>query len=190
MKIHIVAALVALAVQVHAQSLPTVSGTASDATFVAQGADQVQQIAALTQQGLAAIPAGSWAGKLDLNRDFALGGWQSLKSADEAYGISKRVWSLQKGGQTLMNVGLFIGADKPLVPLVSSSPRLLGGATIAVPGSTLDWALGTNWGAQWVPSLKTGLLCAYDLFRPKTLKSVPDFVGIGAAYQFTIGAKP
>ena len=149
---------------------------------VAPASDPVTILA----QAQADLPAGKWAGKLDLTKDFALGGWQSLKSADEAYGISKPVWSLLKGGQPILNVGLFAGIDKPLVPLASSSPKFLGGLTVAVPGSTLDWALGTNMGAQWVPALKTGLLCAYDVSRPKALKAVPDFVGIGASYGFTL----
>ena len=175
MKTLIAALFVALAAApLHAQSLPTVSGTAQDPVALAQAA-------------VAAIPPGAWVGKLDLTRDFAVGGWQSLKSADEAYGVSKRFWSLNKGGQDLLNVGLFAGVNKPLVPLAASPLKFLGGATIAVPGSTLDWALGTNWGAQWVPALKTGVLCAYDLSRPKALKAVPDFVGIGASYLIGSG---
>lgn len=150
-------------------SLATVSGTAQDPLALAAAAE-------------ASIPAGAWAGKLDTTKDFSVGGWQSLKSADEAYGVSKPIWSLQKGGQPLLNVGIFAGIDKPLVPLASSAPKFLGGATISVPGSTLDWALGTNMGAMWVPRLKTGVLYAQDFTRPKAMTWGSGFVGVGASY--------
>lgn len=183
--------------------LPSISGTAltpDESAFIQAGAQEVlgakgaQDAAALiavapaAEAAIAALPSGKWVGRLDLSKDFQLGGWQSLKSTDEAYGISKRVWHLDKGNQTLLNVGLFVGVDKPLVPLASSSPKFLGGATIAVPGSTLDWALGTKMGDAWAPNLKTGVLCAYDLSRIKQIGLVPDFVGIGASYKFALGS--
>ena len=168
MKMLIVAMLFGAA-PLFAQSLPTVSGTAQDPVSLAQSA-------------VAAIPPGKWAGKLDLSLDFTVGGWQSLKSADQAYGVSKKFWSLQKGGNVLVNVGFFAGVQKPLVPLASSPLRFLGGDVIQVPGSTLDWALGTNWGSQWAPKLKTGILFAHDLSRLAKTHLFGDFIGIGAAY--------
>jgi hypothetical protein len=150
---------------------------------------QSQDPISLVQSVASSIPSGAWTGRLDLTPDFGAGAWQSVKSPDQAYGVSKRLFMLQKGGNDLLNLGLFVGVNKPLVPLAGSPLRFLGGATIAVPGSTLDWALGTNWGSQWAPALKTGVLCAYDLTRIKQVKAVPDFVGIGATYFFTVGAK-
>lgn len=122
------------------------------------------------------------AGKLDLASMPALGAWQSLKSAEQAIGISKRVWHLDKDEQVMINVGLFGGSSSPLFSEPNASPRALGGVTLAVPGSILDWALGTSYGDTWLPKLKTGLLCAYDVSRPKSLKAVPDFVGLGIAW--------
>lgn len=112
----------------------------------------------------------------------SLGAWQSLTSADQAFGLSKRVAHLDQDAQPLVNVGIFLGGSKALVSEPASSPRLLGGLTVAVPGSLIDWALGTDWGSRWVPPLKTGLLCAYDLTRVRMLKVRPDFIGIGIQY--------
>ncbi len=137
---------------------------------------------ALAQAAVAAVPSGKWAGKIDLTPDFALGTWQSLKSADEAFGLSKRVWHLDKGGQTLVNVGLFAGVQKPIFTAPGSAPRFLGGDIIGVPGSTLDWALGTKWGDAWAPRLKTGVLFAHDLTRIAKTHLFGDFIGIGASY--------
>lgn len=124
----------------------------------------------------------AWSGKWDFTPDATIGGWQSIKSADQAVGVSKRFWHVDKGSDPILNLGLFGGGSKPLLSEPSSSLRILGGVTIAVPGSVIDWALGTNWGSQWIPALKTGILCAYDVTRLKSLKAVPDFVGIGASY--------
>ncbi len=136
---------------------------------------------------LAAAPARAvpWAGKLDLTSPLTLGGWQSIKSADQATGLSKRLFHLDAGDQPVLNVGLFGGVSKPLLTAPSGAPHALGGLTVAVPGSTLDWALGTSWGAAWLPKLKTGILAAYDLTRIKALKAVPDFVGVG--FQWPLG---
>jgi hypothetical protein len=137
---------------------------------------------ALVQAAAASIPAGKWAGKADLALNVSLGTWQSLKSTDQAFGISKRFFHLDKGGQTLVNVGLFAGVQKPIFTAPSSTPRVLGGDIIGVPGSTLDWALGTKWGDAWAPRLKTGVLFAHDLTRLAKTHLFGDFIGIGASY--------
>lgn len=138
---------------------------------------------------LAALPSrAQWAGRLDLTSPPTLGAWQSLRSADQAFGLSKRLFHLDCGDQVALNVGVFGGASKPLLTAPAGGARALGGLTVAVPGSTLDWALGTAWGAAWLPRLKTGVLCAYDLTRLRALKAVPDFVGVGAAWAFGGGA--
>lgn len=138
---------------------------------------------------LAAPCSAQLSGKLDTTPDFAIGTWQSVRSADQAFGVAKHVWSLNYGANAVLNVGLFAGAQKPLLSEPGTAARPVAGPTFAVPGSTLDWALGTNWGAQWVPDLKTGVLVGYDFSRPKALSIVPGFVGVGAAYSFTVGTK-
>ncbi len=100
--------------------------------------------------------------------------------------MSKRLWSLSKGGYLLLNVGVFAGIEKPLVPLAGSPVRFLAGDVIQVPGSALDWALGTKWGDAWVPNLKTGVLFAHDLSRLSKTHLFGDFIGIGGSYQFNI----
>lgn len=125
-----------------------------------------------------------WAGKLDLVSLPTIGAWQSVQSVEQAFGVSKRWFHLDTSGQTVLNVGVFGGVSKPLLSEPSAAPHALGGLTFAVPGSTLDWALGTNWGDMWLPRLKTGLLAAYDLSRFKTLHVVPGFVGIGGQWMF------
>lgn len=128
--------------------------------------------------------AASWTGRIDRTSPPSIGGWQSLKSADQAFGVSKRVYYVDTDGQPVLNLGLFAGVSKPLFSEPAAAPHALGGVTVAVPGSALDWALGTKWGDAWLPALKTGLLCAYDLTRLKALKAVPDFVGVGASWTF------
>lgn len=170
MKIAIAALFIALAtVPSRAQTLATVSGTAQDPVALAQAA-------------VASIPSGNWAGKVDLTPDVALGTWQSLKSTDQAFGISKRFLHLDKGGNTLVNVGLFAGIEKPIFTAPGAAPCFLGGDIISIPGSTLDWALGTKWGDAWAPRLKTGVLFAHDLSRLNKTHLFGDFIGIGATY--------
>ncbi len=114
----------------------------------------------------------------------SIGAWQSLTSADQALGLSKRVFHIDADAQPLVNMALFGGVSKPMLSEPATPARPLGGMTFAVPGSTLDWALGTNWGDKFVPALKTGILAAYDLTRIKQLHINPSFLGIGAAYPF------
>lgn len=164
--------------------LPLLSGTA------AQDAAAVIAVAPAAEAAIKALPSGKWAGKLDLTTTVALGTWQSLKSTDQAFGLSKRFWHLDKGDKTLVNVGLFAGVQKPVFTAPGSAPRFLGGSIIGVPGSTLDWALGTKWGEAWVPNLKTGVLFAHDLTRIAKTHLFGDFIGIGASYQFALGGQP
>lgn len=127
--------------------------------------------------------SGPLAGHLDLKTMPAFGAWQSLQSPDQAFGVSKRLFHLDYSAQTILNVGIFGGVSKPLLSEPAATPVALGGLTMAMPGSTLDWALGTSWGDLWAPRLKTGILCAYDLSRPNALKVVPGFVGFGVTYR-------
>lgn len=164
--------------------------TPAEAALVAAGAADAQKVAGLAQEAVRALPSGPWNGRLDRSlSDFRLGGWQSLKSLDQAYGVSKPVWALNKGDEPLLNFGLFAGVKKPLDPLVSSSPRFLAGETVAIPGHAFDWALGTNMGSYWLPKAKAGILIAHDWTRPSQLKLCPDFVGVGLTYGFGAPAK-
>lgn len=131
-----------------------------------------------------AIPARAsipLAGKLDLSEIPSVGAWQSLTSADQAFGISKSIFHLDYAGQPLVVLSLFAGVTKPIVQ-PALPVRFLGGDIIQVPGSTLDWALGTSWGKKWLPRLKTGVLFAHDLSRISKTHLFGDFIGIGASY--------
>lgn len=139
-------------------------------------------IAAVLMLMANAASAATWAGKLDLTTLPALGAWQSLESPDQAVGFAKRFWYLDRDGQEMIRVGLFGGVSKAMFSDPPAPARPLGGATLAVPGSLLDWALGTSWGAMWLPRLKTGLLGAYDLTRISQLHARPTFFGLGIAY--------
>lgn len=125
-----------------------------------------------------------WAGKLDATSLPSIGAWQSVRSLDQAFGVSKRAFHIDSGAQPVLNVCLFGGVSKPVFSSPASTPHALGGLTFAVPGSALDWALGTTWGDMWLPRLKTGVLAAYDLTRVKALHIDPSFIGIGAAWPF------
>lgn len=125
-----------------------------------------------------------WAGKLDMSSPPSFGAWQSVTSAEQAVGLTRRAGHLDYGQHVVTNAGVFIGVSKPALTEPSSPARPLGGFTFAVPGSTLDWALGTDWGARWAPRLKTGLLFAYDLTRVNALRLRPNFVGVGATYPW------
>lgn len=131
---------------------------------------------------LAAGARAAVVGRLDFTTAPALGAWQSLTSVDQAVGLSKRVWHLDKDEQELVRLGIFGGVFKPMFSEPAAAPHALGGFTLAVPGSLLDWALGTSWGQAWLPKLKTGLLGAYDLTRPSALHARPSFFGFGLAY--------
>ncbi len=126
----------------------------------------------------AAIPL---AGRLDLDSMPSVGAWQSLTSVDQAVGLSKRVFHADYSGQVLVNVSVFAGVTKPVAE-PATPIRFLAGTVIAVPGSTLDWALGTKMGDAWLPRLKTGVLFAHDLSRLAAAHIKPDFIGVGASY--------
>lgn len=133
---------------------------------------------------LAGCPARAQiAGKLDLASKPAYGAWQSVESTDQAIGLTKHLWTLSKDAQPLVNVGIFAGASKPMLSEPAAPLRPLGGVTVAIPGSLLDYALGTKWGDTWAPRLKTGLLLADDFTRPSQLHLRPTFVGVGITYR-------
>lgn len=149
---------------------PPIPAAAANAAQLAQAAS------------VAKMPAGPWAGKLDLLSPPSLAAYQSFTSLDQAVGFQKNLWSVSKGPYEVIRFGLFVGYYKPIFS--NSSPKTLGGATVLVPGSVLDWAMGTNYGAQWLPALKTGILVGYDLTHPKTLHARPDFAGPGVTYAW------
>ncbi len=126
--------------------------------------------------------ASPWAGKLDMTSLPAIGGWQSLKSADQAFGATKRLFHADYNGNVLVNISVFAGVTKPMLTEPATPIRFLAGDVIQVPGSTLDWALGTKWGSAWAPKLKTGILFAHDLSRIAKTHLFGEFVGIGASY--------
>lgn len=130
------------------------------------------------------MPAGPWAGRLDLKSPPTLAAYQSFTSYDQAFGLQKNVWSLYKGPYEVVRLGVFGGYYKPVFSSPNQSPRSIGGPTVLVPGSVLDWAMGTNYGAAWLPSLKTGILLGYDLTRIKALGIKPDFAGPGITYAW------
>ena len=157
-------------------ALTTVSGTAAEVVQVVQAA-QVN------------LPSGAWAGKFTFNSPLSLAAYQSFTSAEVAYGVHWSPFVLSKGSYALLDVGVFAGVYQPILsqPL-NSSPHTLAGPTLFVPGSALDWALGTNYGAAWLPSLKTGILFGYDMTRPNTIHVKPTFMGPGISWAF--GAAP
>lgn len=122
------------------------------------------------------------AGKLDLTSLPSIGAWQSITSADQALGVSKRLFHLDYAGQALVNISVFAGATKPMLSEPAAPIRFLGGDVIQVPGSTLDWILGTKWGSAWAPRLKTGILFAHDLSRISKTHLFGEFQGIGISY--------
>lgn len=129
-----------------------------------------------------AVPArAQLAGRFDLTSPPSIGAWQSLTSIDQAIGVSKRLAHLDGAGMPLLNVSVFGGASKPMSE-PATPVRWLAGDVIQVPGSMLDWALGTKWGDAWLPKLKTGVLFAHDLSRLKKTHLFGDFIGIGAAW--------
>jgi hypothetical protein len=143
----------------------------------------MRRTACLTLALLAAAPVAArshvWTGRFDWTSLPAYGAWQSVDSDEQAVGLSKHLWTLARDTQPLLSLGVFVGVKKPLL---SPPVTVLGGSTVAVPGSALDWALGTKWGAAWLPKLKTGMMFSHDLSRPRQLHLKPDFIGIGASY--------
>ncbi len=124
------------------------------------------------------------AGRLDLTSLPAVGAWQSVKDTNQAVGVSKRFFHLDYSGNTLLNVSLFAGATKPMLSEPGTPVRFLAGDVIQVPGSTLDWALGTKWGDAWAPNLKTGVLFAHDLSRIAHTHLFGEFQGVGVTWLF------
>lgn len=140
-------------------------------------------VAALICFGSIVHASSPLAGRLEFSSPASFGLWQSLTSADQAMGISKRFFHLDYAGQALVNISIFAGVSKPIVEPATPT-RFLAGDVIQIPGSTLDWALGTKWGDAWLPPLKTGVLFAHDLSRISTTHLKPDFIGIGATWPF------
>ena len=127
------------------------------------------------------------AGRLALDPSPNFGAWQSLTSADQATGFSERFFHVDYAGQPLVNVSAFAGITKPITQ-AAAPIRFLAGDVVAVPGSTLDWALGTKWGDAWLPKLKTSVLFAHDLSRLSKTHLFGDFIGIGATYPIGGGS--
>lgn len=121
-----------------------------------------------------------FAGKLDLTSLPAVMAAQSFSKPDTVAGVEKRVWHLDKGDQELLNVGLFAGLHRHGAQ--GTPTKGIGGGTLSVPGSLLDWALNTHMGDAWLPKLKTGVLAGWDFVRPADLKADPDFVGFKLTY--------
>ncbi len=138
--------------------------------------------AALLLIAAPAFASSPLAGRLDLASGPTFGAWQSLTSVDQAVGLSKRVLHLDYAGTPLLNLSVFAGVSKHMLSEPAAPVRFLAGDVVQVPGSDLDWALGTNWGAQWLPKLKTGILFAHDLSRLTKTHLFGDFIGIGASY--------
>lgn len=125
--------------------------------------------------------ASPWAGKLDKTIIPYASAYQSFSSAEQALGFEKRIVSLDYNGQEVAKLGVFAGASHDL-SAVGAAPKAVAGPTFAMPGSLLDWALGTTWGQQWLPKLKTGVNVSWDLVRPSQAHVKPDFIGFGIAY--------
>lgn len=140
------------------------------------------KVAALICFGSPALAASPLAGRLALDPNPTIGGWQSVRSADQATGISERFFHVDYAGQPLVNVSFFAGVTKPVFTEPQSSVRFLAGDVWQVPGSTLDWTLGTKWGSAWAPKLKVGLLFAHDLSRISKTHLFGEFQGIGLSY--------
>jgi hypothetical protein len=128
---------------------------------------------------LAAIShASPWAGKIDTSIIPYASAYQSFTDSRQALGFEKRVVSLNYNGNEVAKLGLFGGEASS----VGTAPKVIGGPTFALPGSLLDWALGTTWGQQWLPKLKTGVTASYDIVRPSQAHLKPDFYGFGIMY--------
>ena len=123
--------------------------------------------------------ASPWQGKLDTTFVPYAAAYQSFTSATEVLGLEKRVLSVYYNGQEMIKFGVLAGESSGAVGV---APRAVAGPTFAVPGSLLDWSLGTTWGQQWLPKLKTGVIAWYDLARPSQAHWRPDGYGFGIAY--------
>ncbi len=139
----------------------------------------MKYLALLLALASAPVHASPWAGKLDKTSVPYVSAYQAFTSATQALGVEKRVVSLNYNGQEIAKLGLFAGEASGAV---SVSPRVVGGPTFALPGSLLDWTLGTSWGSLWLPKLKTGVTAGWDLVRPSQMQAKPSFYGFGIAY--------
>lgn len=163
-----------LSASVYAQStdLAPINGTAVEIIQSASALSDAPKLA-----------SGPWFGKSQVMSLPSVALAQSFVSADQALGIHKDLWSLYKGNYEIIRVGGFAGFYKPLLSSPSQGPKSLGGATVLIPGSAFDWALGTDWGSKWLPSLKSGILVAYDLTKPSALRFAPEFCGPIISYK-------
>jgi hypothetical protein len=123
----------------------------------------------------AAAVASPWRGVLDAQWPPKPALYQSLVDADQAAGVQSSLWSVTYGTQTLITAGAFAGATR-------AQEKIIAGPTVKVPGSLLDWTLGTSWGQAWLPKAKAGLLIGWDFTRPAILKAKPNFAGVGVAF--------
>lgn len=123
------------------------------------------------------------AGRLDLNTLPSVGAWQSVTDTSQAIGVTKRLFHIDYAGQPLVNLSVFAGITKPFVELAAPI-RFLAGDVIQIPGSDLDWLLGTKWGDAWLPKLKTGILFAHDLSRINKTHLFGDFKGVGVTWPY------
>lgn len=119
-------------------------------------------------------------GHLDLALDFAISAYQSVTEPDEVAGIGKRIFYVNKDAQEIVSLGAFGGIRR-------SDNHGVAGPTGQVPGSLLDFLLGTKMGDAWLPRLKTGMFFGWDITRPRDLKVRPDFIGVGV--NWPMGSK-
>lgn len=120
-------------------------------------------------------------GKLVLGSP-SLGAWQSLDSADQAIGLKEDILLVHVNGQPLVVFGWQASVEKHMVSSVGDPVRFISGPTLAVPGSLLDWTLGTSWGQKWLPKAKVGLTAAPDVTRLNSIGFKNTFYGFGLTY--------
>lgn len=112
----------------------------------------------------------------------AVGAWQSLTNADQALGLKEDLWTIHVNHQPLCVFGLEASVTKPAISSPDDPVRFVGGPTLSVPGSLLDWTLGTTWGQQWLPKAKAGLTAAPDVTRLNAIGFKNTFFGFGITY--------
>jgi hypothetical protein len=137
--------------------------------------------------------SGPWAGRFYKPSVPSPALWQSVDSPDQVLGAAEPVWHLDKGNTTVLNLAVGGGAhindaQAGTTPDARAAKGYLG-PVVQVPGSLLDATLGTTWGQQWAPALKTGVLFGYNLLEWGTLHAYPGFVGLGVSYPVG-GATP
>lgn len=175
-------AILSIALRAHAQEVPPLAPVATPSTpanvslpILSGTASDILQL--VNASAAAKLPDGPWAGRSQLKSFPSIALAQSFTTTDQAIGIHKDLVSLYKGGYEVIRVGVFGGFYKPIFTSNGQGPRSLAGGTILVPGSALDWVMGTNYGNKFLPALKSGVLVAYDITRPNSLGLRPDFVG-------------